>query len=516
LIIMKVYNIVFLGASLISLSSCSGFLDETPQVQTSVQSYYSSDAEANTAIMGCYSVLQKESFELAPFMLIGDDCSDDADIGNSNSEAYSWLGSPEKQLQSFDVISTNWISNALWGTAFPGVEYCCQAIESITNNKSELTATKADQYLGEAHYLRAMFYFFLTRQYGSLPIVDHVLKYNEYYSKRASQDETWNFIEKDLIVADSLLPLKSQYSSSDLGRATKGAAESLLGEVYMYEKKYQDAYNILKKVVESGEYSLEPEYADIFTLEHENGCESIFEIQHSISGTGWSDSNEGSILSFYEHDADPNDSIKWHNGWSMHCPTQDLVDSYEEGDPRLHATIIFKNEYYDGRINKNVASSTGYESKVWYVPFAQRSQTDQSDEPKNIIFMRYANVLLYLSEACNELGKTDESLNYLEMVRGRARSDSSDPSVLPVITERDKDKLRSIIWHERRVELACQGQRFWDLVREGRAGSIMKNYSQKYNSIKGSDFTVGTNEIFPIPEDQITNSNGTMEQNTGY
>lgn len=513
---MKTHKILLVSLSALALVSCSDFLDKTPLVETSVQTYYSSDEEANTAVVGIYSHMQNEGFELAPFMIIGDDCSDDCDLGNSYSDAYSWLGPVAMSLQKFDNVSTNWLSNQLWSEALGGITWATQAIESITANSSRLTESKKNQYLGESYFMRGLYYFFLTRQYGSMPIIDHVLNYGEYYEPRATLEETYAFMEKDLTTAASLLPKKSEYVASDLGRATQGAAYALLGKVYMYQGKYQDAYDALIKVINSGEYSLEPNYADIFTLEHENGVESIFEIQHSISGTGWSNSNEGSILSFYEHDADPDDNVKWHNGWSMHCPTQDLVDSYENNDPRLGATVIFKNEFFDGHINKNMASTTGYQPKKWYIPYAQRSQTDQSDCPKNIIFSRYADVLLYVSEAANELGKTDEALKYLEMVRARARSNAESSDVLPKITETDKSKLRDLIWHERRVELACEGQRFWDIVRQGRASTIMKAYSSKYNSIKGQAFTVGKSEIFPIPEDQITVSNGTMVQNPGY
>jgi len=497
-------------------SACSEeFLDKKPLVQSSAETYYSNEREANDALIGCYSIMQNEGFQLAPFMIIGDDCSDDCDLGNSKSEAFSWLGATAQALLKFDALPTNWVGNALWSQGFRGITWTTQAIQRISANVN-IPEAKRNQFMGEAHYLRAFYYFFLTRQYGRLPIIDHVLSYDEYYMSRGTQAETWAFIESDLLTAAKLLPEKSKYSAGDMGRATKGAANALLGKVYMYQSKFAEAYAVLKTVAESGEYNLEPKYADIFTIEHENGIESIFEIQHNTSGTGWADANEGTILSFYEHDADPSDAVKWHNGWSMHCPTQDLVDSYETGDPRLHATVIFKDEVFDGHVNKNSASSTGYQPKKWYIPYSQRSQTDQSDNPKNIIFYRYADVLLYLSEAANEIGKTSESLSYLEQVRGRARSSSIDPSVLPIITENSKDALRQQIWHERRVELACEGQRFWDLVRQKRAGSVMKNYSSKYSSIKGQGYVDGKSEIFPIPGDQVTLSNGTMEQNSGY
>lgn len=512
---MKTYKIL-LGLSLLGLNACSDFLDKTPLVETSVQTYYSTDNEANSAIVGIYSRMQNESFQLAPFMIIGDDCSDDCDLGNNNSEAFSWLGSVGQSLQKFDNLSTNWVSNALWGQAFRGITWATQAIESITANSEHLSPAKRDQFLGEAHFMRAFYYFFLTRQYGRMPIVDHVLTYEEYYTPRASIEATWDFMAQDLETAAELLPQKSEYEAADLGRATQGAAYAMLGKVYIYQGKFQEAYDALMKVVNSKEYSLEPNYADVFTLEHENGVESVFEIQHSMSGTGWADANEGSILSFYEHDSDPDDPVKWHNGWSMHCPTQDLVDSYEEGDPRLNATVIFPGEFFDGRIHHNKASSTGYQPKKWYIPYAQRSQVDQSDCPKNIIFYRYADVLLYLAEAANELGKSAEALNFLEQVRNRARTNAADPNILPRITETDKTKLRDLIWQERRAELACEGQRFWDVARQGRLGKVMKNYSQKYNSIKGQKFVEGKSELLPIPEDQVTLSNGAMEQNPGY
>jgi tetratricopeptide (TPR) repeat protein len=503
-------------ATLALVSACSGFLDKEPLVDSSAEFYYSSESEVYDAIMGCYSITQNESFQIGPFLIIGDDASDDCDLGNANSEAFSWLGPTAQEIQSFAVQPNNWVSNALWSQGFSGINRTTQMIERIKDSET-IPVAQRDRFVGEAHYMRAFFYFFMARQYGRLPIVDHILSYEEYYMPRATMEQTWAHMENDLKIAAELLPKKSEYSASDLGRATQGAAYTLLGKVYIYQGKFQEAYDALSKVISSGEYHLEANYEDVFTLENENGIESIFGIQHSISGTGWADANEGSILSFYEHDADPNDAVKWHNGWSMHCPTQDLADAYEAGDPRRGATIIFKGEFFDGRIHQNIASSTGLQPKKWYIPYGQRSQIDQSDCPKNIIFARYADVLLYMAEAANEIGKTTEALGYLEQVRGRARANSSDPATcLPKVTETDKGKLRDLIWHERRVELACEGQRFWDIVRQGRAGAIMKAYSQKYNSLKGRNFEVGKSELQPIPLAQITISNGTMEQNPGY
>jgi len=498
------------------ISSCSEeFLEKDPLVVTSVETYYSNEEEAYTAIVGAYSVLQSEGFQVPHLLLMGDGCSDNTDISNSESDAYSWLGYVIIPLQKFEGTSGNWLLLWPWATAWQGISYATRAIENIEGNEN-IPEEAREQFVGEAHFLRALWYFLMTRGYGGLPIVDHVLEYDEYFSPRASIEETWAFIESDLMAASQRLPEKSELTGIDVGRATKGAADALLGEVYMYQGKFQEAYDILKTVITSGEYTLEPTYSDIFSIEHENGVESIFEIQHSTSGTGWGNANEGTMLGYYEHDADPSDPVRGHHGWGMHNPTQDLVDAFETGDPRLNATVIFQGEEFDGRIHNNVISSTGYMPKKWYVPLDLRNPADASDNPKNVILLRYAGILLYMAEAANELGYTAEALGYLEQVRGRARSNSTDPNVLPEITETDKELLRELIWHERRVEMACEGDRFYQLVRQGRAGEVMRAYSQKYNSYKGQSFVDGVNEIFPIPQSEIDASKGALVQNPGY
>ena len=192
----------------------------------------------------------------------------------------------------------------------------------------------------------------------------------------------------------------------------------------------------------------------------------------------------------------------------------------------------------------SISSDNGLQSKKYYVPYDYRSKEDQSDLPKNIIILRYADVLLYMAEACNELGDSDGAVNYLEMVRSRARNCSDDPAnTLAKIEFSSKEQMRQAIWDERRVELAMEYQRFWDLARqhkdgtlnsESRVGDVMQNYYKTYGpdgqpdgyvnvrgdqispSIKGENFTKGKNEIWPIPTAAITASNGTMEQNPYY
>jgi len=527
----KIQHSAMAAWCVLSAVSCSDFLDRSPLVDLSAETYYSSESELNTAALGVYSVMQRESFQLGHFMVWGDDCSDDADLGNARSEAYSWFGSPCIAMQNFSVISNNWVANNYWNQGWELINAATQLVEHGKDTEIE----NHGWYVGEAHFLRAYSYFNFMDQFGAMPIVDHILSYDEYYSPRASEADNWNLIESDLKSASELLPEK--WDDGDKGRVTKGSAMSMLGKAYVYQGKWQEAYDILKQVENAGYYSLEPVYEQIFDLDHQNGQECIFAIQHSISGTGWSDSNEGSILVFYEHDAGlttsdiesgdyPGEEVyeKWMTGWSMHCPTDDLIDEFEEGDPRLAATVIAPNEYYDGHIHYNLSSNNRYQSKKYYVPYASRSKDDQSDQPKNIIVMRYADVLLYLAEASNELGKSAEALSYLEQVRSRARNCADYADVLPEVTTADQTALRNAIWHERRVELAMEYQRFYDLRRQGRIGSVMKAYYEKYKDVdvngykttKGQHWTDGKSELCPIPLSAIEESRGTMEQNPGY
>jgi len=517
---MKSIKILLSVILIASICGCSDFLDKNPLVNPAAETYYQTEQDCFDAIMGLYSFSQRETFYLAPWLIIGDGASDDCVLGNEVSDGYSWLGPRARPLIEFEILPTSDQISGCWNQCFSGVSFATVAIERIGENMNIPEATK-NIFLGEAYFLRAFYYFSMVRMYGRLQIVDHVLSYDEYFMPRASIEETWAFIESDCKMAASLLPERKDYPEGQTGRATKGAANSLLGKSYIYQGKFQDAYNILTTVVASGQYGLLPVYEHVFDLDHQNSEESVYAIQHASTDTGWSDDNEGNILSFYSHDWDPDDDIKWHNGWAMHCPTQDLLDSYEPGDPRLAATIIFPGEFFDGRINPNYASSTGYLVKKWYIPWGQRSN-DQSDCQKNIIFIRYADVLLYLAEAANEIGRTSEALDYLEQVRARARSNSDDPNVLPRRTETDRNALRDLIWHERRVELACEWQRFYDLVRQGRAGQVLRAYWEKYSAThplypnKGRYFVDGRNEIFPIPNAQILASDGTLEQNPGY
>ena len=561
--------IILAAAGALTLSSCTDLLDKKPLVNLAVENYYQTESDANTAIMGLYGTLRRSgAMGTYHYIHVGDNMSDDTEIGNSRSDGVRWSGNA-LTLMKFDVLSSNSFSgNNVWNDCFFTITTANYAIENIGKNN----IPNAERYIAEAKFIRSLAYFNLTRQFGGVPVIDHVLQYEEFFSPRSSEEETWEFVEKGFEEAARDLP--REWNASELGRATKGAALAMLARTYAYHASFnkqsatwQKLYDLVKEMEKENYFSLEPKYEDIFSMENENGRECCFSIQFATSKTGWGDANDGNNSAFYGHDAGisnadlnpatttlhdingkdiydfvynkmleefpenvnadgtPKGYLKKWTGWSLHCPTLDLVKAFEPGDPRLKATVIAPNEFYDGHTHFNLSSYSGYQSKKDYVPFAYRTDDSWEDDlPRNQIVLRWANILLYMAEGCNELGKTGEALSYLKQVRDRARNSGNDPSVLPEVTTTNKNELREAILHERRVELALEYDRYFDLARTGRLTKVMSAYYQKY----GDDATrheKGKNvqdfhSHLPIPKVAIEASyyKGvyTLEQNPGY
>ena len=207
-------------------------------------------------------------------------------------------------------------------------------------------------------------------------------------------------------------------------------------------------------------------------------------------------------------------SSRARNGWGFNLPTQDFVDAFEPGDPRLWQTVFKNGDIMPDGLIANVGNSTtGYLTKKAYVPEYEKKISGSINAGRDDIYMRLGKVLLWYAEAANENGNTPAALKALNDVRKRARQGNS---VLPDITETNKNALRQLIWKEQRVEFGQEFERFFELVRQGRAGQVLRAYAAKYNTAKGSGFQDGVNEVFPIPQAEINLSKGKLVQNPGY
>ncbi len=480
----------------ISLTVGCTKLDKEPLGVISESSAYQSESDALKAITSVYNTLL--NFPGYDGYSIYDIAADDAEKGGEgpsdgdfNEIAYSTL------------TSSNSIAIDAWRNCYLGVHRANLVIENVPG--IQMDENVKERIIAEAKFLRAYDYFILVTLYGDVPLITKAeIESNE--AERTSKDLVYEQISKDLMEAIDVLPLKSQLSSGDLGRVTKGAAQAYLGKVYLYQKKFQDAETWFKKVVESNEYSLDSNYYHIFTIAGEFGPENIFEINYTYSPQFRGASNLGTIRQ----------GSAGMYGYGFTCPTQDFVDEFEQRDPRLSQTVYAAGDILpDGKIADVGNSETGYMDKKAYLMQSEFPSTgDPRNSGKNDIKLRYGMLLLWYAEAANENSNSQLALDLLNQVRNRARQ--GNPDILPDVTITDKEQMQAKIWHEERVEYGMENQRFFDLVRQGRAGKVLRAFAAKYNTVKGKGFKDGINEILPIPQTEIDLSQGKLTQNAGY
>ena len=283
----------------------------------------------------------------------------------------------------------------------------------------------------------------------------------------------------------SRLPLKSQYSSTDVGRATKGAAQALLAKAYLYQEKWQQCYDLTGMVMDSGQYSLMTNYAEVWRQTGENGTESIFEVQATLQNG----------LQDYTNVQGPRGTPDL--GWGFNTPSLALSNAYEVGDLRREGTIMFiPSVLWDGFVAPTTLTNPRYNYKAYQSSLQEDWDGNKSVTAKNLRILKFSDILLIRAEAAFRLGNTPEAVTQINAIRHRA-------GLLDVSTV----TLQSI-WKERRLEMAMEHDRWFDLVRTGQAQSAM--------AANGKTFVVGTMEVFPIPQEQITASGNVLIQNFGY
>ncbi len=407
-------------------------------------------------------------------------------------------------MDNFTYTPTSLSPSEVWSGNFVGVGRCNQAIDNVPKFTNVPQALR-DRLVGEAKFLRAYYYFNLVRCYGDVPLVDTVYSSDNIEQivglyTRSPQSEIYALIIRDLTEAAAALPAKSAYGGADVGRATQGAALGLLAKVQLYQKNWAAALAATDQVIASGEYSLEPDYALLWRQTTENGRESLFEVQAQNGQEGWATGG------YSETQRARATVINGFNGWGFNSPSASLEAAYEPGDVRKAGTMYFAGQtLWDGAIIDNDAANPRYNYKS-YSSMTQETNYDGWFTGKNIRILRYAEVLLINAEAANEAGQPAKALAALNQVRARARGGVA--GVLPDVTVTAQAALRDAIWRERRVELGMEHDRFFDLVRQGRAGTVLR--------AQGKNFVDGKHELFPIPLNQIIVSQGRLTQNPGY
>ena len=391
-------------------------------------------------------------------------------------------------LDNYSYSPTSPVPNELWKKYLEGINRCNTLIEKTVSGTAE-----TDRLIAEAKFLRAFYYFDFVRLFGSVPLNTNA----ENEMTQSPVAEVYAFIESDLLAAISALPLKSALTASEVDRATKGAAQSLLGKVYIYEKKWTEAISQLSSVIESNEYSLLPNFSDLWNEANEHSSESIFEIAFYDGVMDWNGHNSSNMdVQFMGARGYLKDSTSAYLcGWGFCNVTENLYNLFvaNNDNVRLRGSVYTKDELTKFGVFVLNEVSGYYNNK--YAPRSAFAPKNIYGFSQNEIELRYADVLLLYAEAKYNLGEEQEALAKLNMVHERAQ--------LSPISAAGTDLLNAIK-QERRLELAFENNRFFDLVRWDDAESILGSLGYKAH-----------NNVLPIPEFTLQFASS-MRQNSGY
>jgi hypothetical protein len=414
------------------------------------------------------------------------------DIGSDDCNARVTLNDPNlHEINNYSIKSTNNYVARIWQGSYLGISRANIVLEKVPSISMD-TALKA-WILGEARFLRGLYYFNLVRLFGDVPLVTAPVSANltpdEIYPFRSTVSKVYDLIIEDLTIAADKLPEKYT-NPNDKGRATSGAALGMLSKVYLTTMEWEKAYSAALQVIESNVYALHPDYAANFKEANKNGIESVFEVQFYRKVTT---ENSQMVISGL-----PSIPGLFAAGVEIMLPTADLLNSYDTNDYRK--SVTFFDQYWQYTFDPHIWK---YWDQVAYKPSAT------SASGADFMVMRYAEILLIYAEALNEAGggPSAEAYNAINKVRERARNGNT--AALPDLDGLTQDEFRNAVFNERRHEFVNEGQRWYDLVRTGTLIESVKRAKGDH-----SNPTV-FNNLFPIPQRE-RDINKNLTQNPGY
>ncbi|MFN0254667.1 RagB/SusD family nutrient uptake outer membrane protein [Pedobacter ureilyticus] len=494
-------------------SGCKKFLDTQRQGVYSSDTYPFSNGTGDNPydqyVFGAYTELRSYDVHVDGFLVATSIRSDDADKGSTPTDG----GADVIGMDNFTIVPTNGRANALWKGYYNLISKANLVLDQVENNK-EIIATDAAkiQAQAEARFLRGYAYFMLVRLFGRVPLVDKVVGVSDSNIPQSTPAQTYAFIEADLQFAAANLPVS--WPAKFVGRLTKGAANGILAKVYLTQQKWSAAMATANMVMTSGQYDLSTSYDVVFRETGENSKESVFEVQATASAQV----QTANGIQTTSHQGIRGSGI-WNLGWGWNTPSTQLEAAYEANDPRKARTILYTST--PGNIRQTIYGETlpvglpnpRYNNKVYTNPAIRASVGHNFGYWMNVRILRYADVVLMYAEAANEVGgtaNTAAALAALNSVRERARR-GAPAGTLPDITVTDQTLLRNAIQHERRIELAMEYDRFFDLIRWG------PTVAEGAMTAAGKTaFSYERDKYLPIPQAQIDLSKGVLTQNFGY
>jgi tetratricopeptide (TPR) repeat protein len=510
--------IILLALAVFAGACKKDFLTKYPEGSINVGNFYKTASDFQEALTGAYAPLRDAANNA---FYIEEMRADNAYYTYNPKDRGSIAA---EHIADFLDDASDGVPGTNWIAGFNGINRCNMILDQLSTAGSAISDSLRKVITGETKALRAHYYFELVRLFGKLPLYVHATKDNSSaFIGRSSVDSIYAQIIADFTDAIGLLPLPV-FSSGGIqsGHITRGMAATELGLVYLTLKQWDKATPLLQSVTQMG-YSLLPNYADVFTTANENSRESIFEVAYKAGTDGQSSPFIFRFIPATPHTlnilgVDFNTSNSNYGGWNV--PTPNLINDYEAGDKRLDASIAVAKGHLDANADfqpDSVASilspatpgeqSRNFIRKYFHPPYNLQNNTDQ-----DWYWYRYSDVLLMLAEALNEQGQSSAALPYLNQVRQRA---GLTPS-----SETDPTALRKVIYHERRVELAFENHRWFDLIRTGQAVAVMNAYgaAQKatYPYLLSTAYTVNTDRLIYAVPFRETQVNPALGQNPGY
>ena len=483
--IFKVYILLFVIA--IGFNACSEEYLDIESEDPNSENFFNSQEDYESALVAAYDLLQSSYLNV----MLGEIASDNTLAGGESATDVIGI----QQIDDMIHTPVNDQLSDIWRWMFAGVNRANYIMEF--QDKTDFP--DKPRVLGETRFLRAYYYFELVKFFGDVPLVvdQRFLFGDQFEVDRTPKADVYAQIERDLIFAIDNL----EYTTPDVGRATKGSAQALLGKVYLFQEKYPEAADVLDDLILSNEYSLVTDYSTIFENDNENNSESVFEIQYSdLEGAGFGclQCSEGNVAVGFNGIRNY-DGPEFESGFSFNVPTQEVFDLFDAADPRRDVAILDIDTFAAAN---GATFSIGFEHTGFYNRkyIARQGDLNTGDanltNPNNYRAIRLADVYLMAAEAYNSGNLGDgQARTYLNTVRTRVN--------LPDV-QLSGVALGDAIFLERRLELVGEGHHFFDLVRTGRAAA----------EIDG--FVAGKHEVFPIPLEEILLAGNRWAQNPNY
>lgn len=466
----------------VSIATSCNVLDQVPESAFTPTNFYKNSDDAIAAISSVYDQLNTQDLYNQVMWIVQDQATDDAEWGGGRSTA----NQAKNDLDKYTFTPATSTFQSTWSAMYRAINRANAAIERIP----AITMDPALQgrLIAEAKFMRGFYYFTLVRFFGDVPLtLTETTSLTDLQMSRTPKEEVYAQIIQDFTEAESVLP--AIYSGADRGRATKGAATAFLAKVHLTRKDWTNAAAKAKQVIDSGNYDLWPTYAEAFSIANKNGKEAVFEVQALGGGFG-----EGSWMQGYMR---PNfDRVNNIAGFGDDPVTKNLYETYTAADKRRDVNI----RVYSATTTPAAPASVDFPGYVY--KYLDPSATANGEGSNNFPVIRYADVLLMYAEALNEIGAGNaEAFAAVNKVRFRA-------GLAPLPASLSQAAFRDAILLERRLELAFEGHRWFDLVRTGKL----------VEAIKAQNPTIQVTQdhlLLPIPQTE-RDVNPNLTQNPGY